>query len=235
MGDPYNRVREWWNSDGRGYATPREHLFEQLGLTGKNALAEGEFAKVGKGSVLWLREDPAKLAANTDGDARLVQAVKQAAARTRLKWRETNHLLLRRGPYLVAAGLDESVSGEPKELRGRFVNLFDPQLRVRDTVKLTPGSRFFLIDLKAKRGGEPRVLASACKVLPENRSAMQLTLTVEGVGNTAAMVLLHAPKPPRAITLAGQPVKDFKYSAAEKLLWLRFPNETSPRELEVQF
>ena len=233
--DPYNRVREWWNSDGREYTTPREHLFEQLGVAGKNTLAEGEFAKVSKGGVLWLRENPAKLAANTDGDARLVQAVKQAAARTRLKWRETNHLLLRRGPYLIAAGLDESVPGEAKELHGRFVNLFDPQLRASNTVKLTPGARSLLLDLKAVRGNEPRVLASACKALPKKRSPTQLVLTVEGVGNTAAIVLLHAPKPPRAITLAGQAVKDFGYSAAEQLLWLRFPNETSPRELEVQF
>ena len=233
--DPYNRVREWWNSEGRGFATPREHLFAQLGLTGKTALVQGDFAQVGKGSVRWLRESPAKLAASVDGDARLVQTVKQAAGRTRLKWRETNHLLLRRGPYLIAAGLDESVPAEPKTLRGRFVNLFDPRLRVSETVKLTPGSRSFLLDLKAVRGNEPRVLASACKALPKRRSAKQLVLTVEGVGNTAAIVLLHAPKPPRAITLAGQTVKDFEYSAAEKLLWLRFPNETSPRELELQF
>jgi hypothetical protein len=233
--DPYNQVREWWNRDGHDYATPREHLLEQLGLTGKSALPEGEFAKVGKGGVLWLREDPAKLAANTDGDAQLVQVVKQGAARTRLKWRETNHLLLRRGPYLIAAGLDESGSGDPKELHGRFVNLFDPQLRFREKVKLTPGSRSFLLDLKTVRDDEPRVLASACKALPRKQNVTQLLLTVEGVDNTAAVVLVHAPKPPRAITLAGQPVEDFEYSAAEKLLWLRFANATSPRELAVQF
>ena len=120
-------------------------------------------------------------------------------------------------------------------MRGRFVNLFDPRLHFTDAVKLTPGSRSFLLDLKTVRGDEPRVLASACKALSKKRSATQLVLTVEGVGNTAAIVLLHAPKPPRAIMLAGQPVNDFEYSAAEQLLWLRFPNETSPRELEVQF
>jgi hypothetical protein len=233
--DSYNRVREWWNSDGRGYATPREHLFEQFGLTGKSALAEGEFAKSGKGGVLWLRENPVKFAASAEGEARLVQAVTQAAARMRLKWRETNYLLLRRGPYLIAAGLDESVPGEAKELRGRFVNLFDPQLRVRDTVKLTPNSRSFLLDLNSVRGNEPRVLASACKALPKKRSATQLVQTVEGVGDTPAILLLYAPKPPRKMVLANQAVTDFEYSVAEKLLWIRFPNKAGPRELAVQF
>jgi hypothetical protein len=233
--DPYNRVREWWNSDGRGYATPREHLFEQLGFGGKNPLVEGGFVKVGDGGVLWLRENPANLAANADGDERLTRAVKQAAARSGLKWRETNHLLLQRGPYVIAAGLDESVAGEAKALRGRFINLFDSELRVRDDVKLTPGSRFFLLDLKSVTGNKPRVLASACKALPGKQSPDGMELTVEGVGNTPAIALLHSPKPPREITLAGQTIKDFEYSAAEQLLWIRFPNEPSPREMVVRF
>jgi len=38
-----------------------------------------------------------------------------------LAWRQTNHLLLRRGPYVIAAGLDESVEGAPKRLRGRLL------------------------------------------------------------------------------------------------------------------
>ena len=80
--DPYNQVREWWNSDGRRYATPREHLFEQLGLSGNkaHALKTGELAPLGKGGVIWLRENPAKLAASAEGDARLV-ATREAGCR----------------------------------------------------------------------------------------------------------------------------------------------------------
>ena len=29
--DPYLKVREWWNSDGKNYTTPREHLFRAAG------------------------------------------------------------------------------------------------------------------------------------------------------------------------------------------------------------
>ena len=233
--DPYNRVREWWNSDGHHYATPREHLFEKLGLVEGTTITEGELVKAGKGGVLWLRENPARLAASAEGDTRLVQTIRQTAARSRLKWRETNHLLLRRGPYLVAAGLDESVAGEARELRGRFINLFDPNLRVNETVKLAPGSRLFLLDLKSVRGNEPRVLASGCKSLRKHQSTSQIALTVEAVGRTPGIVLLHAPKLPRAVTLASQPVEDVEYSADEKLLWVRFLNEASPRELMVKF
>jgi hypothetical protein len=234
--DPYHRVREWWNSGGHGYATPREHLFEQLGLTGQNAVTEGKLTRFGKGRVLWLRESPAKLAASAGGDVRLIENVKQATAATKLKWRETNHLLLRRGPYLIGAGLDESVAGEPQQVRGRFVNLFDAQLQVRTEIKLAPAARCFLLDLDSVKGAAPRVLASACKTLPaKNSSNGELWLTVEGVGGTPAVVLLHAPKPPRQVTLAGQSLNDFNHSVAEKLLWIRFTNESGPRELQVVF
>jgi hypothetical protein len=252
--DPYNAVREWWNSDGLHYRTPREDLFAQLGLSSEGAAPGGRASPraqisfgarshedalpslpIGKGAVIWMRENPANLAANSEGDARLVGAVKQAAGRAKLKWRETNYLLLRRGPYLLAAGLDESVAGEPKTIRGRLVNLFDPELRVQQSVTLAPGSRFFLVDLDATRGRQPQVLASACKALPAQRTARPFSMTVEGVVNTPAVVLLRVPTAPRSVTLAGQPLQTFEYAAESRLLWIRFPNEASPRELAIMF
>jgi hypothetical protein len=241
--DPYNAVREWWNSDGRHYSTPREDLFAQLGLPSEKANLKGRIQPVsnprimavGKGGVIWMRENPAGLAANAEGDARLVATVKQAAARAKLKWRETNYLLLRRGPYVLAAGLDESVAGESKTIRGRLVNLFDSELRVHKAVTLTPGSRLFLVNLDAVRGRQTQVVASACKALPAKRSARLFSMTVEGVVNTPAVVLLRVPKGPRSVTLAGQPLESFEYAAEGRLLWIRFTNDARPRELAIEF
>jgi hypothetical protein len=185
--------------------------------------------------VIWMRENPADLAASAEEDVRLAGAVKQAATRAKLNWRETNYLLLRRGPYVLAAGLDESIGGEPKTLHGRLVNLFDPELRVQESVTLAPGSRFFLVDLDAVRGRQPKVLASACKALPAQHSARSFSMTVEGVVDTPAVVLLRVPAAPRSITLAGQPLQTFQYAAEGHLLWIRFPNEASPRELAITF
>jgi len=232
--DPYNAVREWWNSDGRHHRTPREDLFAQLGWSDPAASDSGPTA-VGKGGMIWMRENPASLAASAEGDARLAAIVKQAAARTRLNWRETNYLLLRRGPYVLAAGLDESLAAEPKTVRGRWVNLFDPELQVQKAVTLAPASRFFLLDLDALKGRQPQVLASACKALPSKRTPRSLTVTVEGVVNTPAVLLLRAPAAPRSVMLAGQPLAGVHYSAEDRLLWVRFTNEARPRELEVEF
>jgi hypothetical protein len=165
----------------------------------------------------------------------VVAAVKQATIWAKLEWRETNFLLLERGPYVIAAGLDESIAGRPKQLRGRFVNLFDPELRVLEELQIEPGNRYFLRDLDATHGPEPQVLASAGKALVTAQSANSLSMVVEGVGHTPAVILLHAAKAPRAITLAGQALASFEYSAKNKLLWIRFENDSAPRNLAVAF
>jgi hypothetical protein len=144
-------------------------------------------------------------------------------------------LLLRRGPYLVAAGLDESIGGEAKELRGRFINLFDSELRVLDKVTLTQGSRYFLLDLDASQSGGPRVLASACKAVAGKSAAQAPSWWVQGVADTPGVVLIDSKAAPKSVTLAGTAVNDFQYLPKEHLLWVRFPNEATPRELTASF
>lgn len=236
--DPYHVVRAWWNTGGLSYATPREHLFEQLSF-GVASSDQPTATRVnwehGQGEVFWLKQSPARLAKDAQGDERLMQLVKQAGLSAKLAWRETNYLLLRRGPYLIAAGLDESIAGAPKQLHGRFVNLFDPELRVQNTVELKPGTRYFLRDLNTARSRGPQLIASACKALPLKQNSKSVSFTVEGVGTTSAIVLLSAPKPPRTITLAGKPVTQFKHSTEAALVWISFPNEAHPRELSIEF
>lgn len=60
-------------------------------------------------------------------------------------------------------------------------------------------------------------------------------MTVEGVVNTPAVVLLRVPMAPHSVTLAGQPLTTFHYSAENRLFWIRFTNEAKPRELAIEF
>ncbi len=238
--DPFCAVREWWNQDGRHYATPRQHLFAQLGLA-TNA-PPGRY-RVGRGAVLYQAADPAALARDPAGDLALVRAVRrlwtgrdaaseQAAA---LPWGEFNHLLLRRGPYLIGAGLEESVSAPPRKLTGRFVNLFDPELKLRREIELKPGVRCFLLDLDRAPADGPVVLAAAGKVLPVEAGLSAFTCRVEGVAGTRAVVLLRVPDRPRHVTLGGLPLTDWRYAAEAHLLWLKFPHQATARKLVVAY
>lgn len=231
--DPYNAAREWWNTGTNQFKTPLHHLLQLLAIP--TSTESDKLMNVGKGSVIWIQENSEALAKARDGDQRAASWVQKAAAKAGLKWRETNYLLLRRGPYIVASGLDESVPGAPRRIQGRFVNLFDPELKVQTTVELAPSSRFFLMDLDAVKAKGPAVLASACKALQKSATKGKVTWTVEGVADTPAVLLIRSAKRPSKVLLDERPITSFEYSEKENLLWVRFPNEPRPRVLAVGY
>jgi hypothetical protein len=235
--DPYNKVREWWNSDGLHYDTPRQDLFHQLGLPENLDRSSQPYdgASVGEGAVIWLRENPAQIAATADGDGPLLHIAKQAAQLAKTEWLEKNYLMLRRGPYVIAAGLDESIGGTNRILRGNFVNLFDPDLKVQKQISIFPGSRFYLLDLDRVRLESPSILAAACKITQFKPQGKTVTMLVEGVAHTPSIILLKTAVAPKSIKLGFWRVRKFEYSASDHLLWIHFNSEAKPRKLSIIF
>lgn len=235
--DPYNHVREWWNEQGKTQRIPRLHLFAQLGVKDSDFdTAVSRLVNVGKGAVLWAKKSPVAWGSTWSGSLQLVAAAKAAAERAGLEWKVASHMALRRGPYLIGAGLDESPVEIPAHvLRGHFVDLFDPELVVQHEVSLTEGKRVFLLDLDAVKSATPRVLAAAGKILLSGNEGNAWSWAVEGVGNTQAIVLLASDRVPRSVKLAGQAIDTWSYSGAEHLLHIRFPHQAASRTLEVQF
>lgn len=227
--DPYNQVREWWNTGNHRFATPRQHLFEQLARAG---LQETGAHSIGKGWLIWQRLNPVELAKSQQGDQRLMAWVEDAFQKSGIAWTESHCLVLRRGPFVVAAGLDESVSGKVKTLPGRFIDLFDPHLPVLTNLMVKPGARHFLRELPTMPHAKPVVLAAACQIVPENEKS---AWTVTGIANTPATVLIQTARPAKQVTLQGQPLKDFEYHAESNLLRVQFQNEARKRLLELNF
>ena len=231
--DPYNGVRSWWNDKAKGmsYKAPREHLFEQLGLA--RDAAPGTYP-VGKGKLIYDASSPAALTYKADGADRLVALTREATKAAGVAYRETNYLALRRGPYVVAAGLDESVAGDPQTLRGRFVDLFDAGLPIVDAVSLAPGSRRLLLDLDRAlaRTPAPAVLASACKVLGAEKTADGgFKFFAEGPEKTEAVVRLALAGEPKEVTVDGKALEAASrtWDAGSNTVLLRFPNAPAGR------
>lgn len=229
--DPYNAVREWWNTAPRAYATPRQHLFETLGIA-RDAVG---LRKAGRGVVLRLAASPAAMTYRAGGAGELRKAVREAAAAVRLPWKETASLVLRRGPYVVAAGLEESLpDARPYVLRGCYLNLFDPALNVQTEVTVAPGTRLFLLDLSGARPQDFRVLAAACRVREERVDGATLRFRADGIGDTGAVVRIAAPAAPAEVRIGGKPLGPADYDYAQHTLRLRFANSTEPVAVEVR-
>jgi len=229
--DPYLTVREWWNLPPHRYDTPRHHLFERLGLP---AAASPGLHRVGRGAVLYASESPAALSRATDGSDRVLALCRQACEANRTPWRTARHLLLRRGPYVVAAGLDETPDGPPARLSGRFVDLFDARLRVLTTVDVSPGARILLLDLDAVRGKRTRVLASAAKVTAERTLPDGIRFHAAGPEGTTAAIRVRLPAPPAQVTVGGVPLPlaDVSWDPGSQTALVRFAN--APRGVVVR-
>ncbi len=231
--DPYNAVREWWNTGQRHYHTPREHLFESLGL---DADARG-LHRVGDGVVLREAASPAALTYEKDGAQRVCDLARQAADAVKLQWDATNALVLRRGPYVVAAGLDESLPDAPPVLRGNFVDLFDGELPLVTEHAVTPGNRALLLDLdRAKQSGAaPRVVAASARIRDEKAIGERLSFRAEGIAESKGVALILCPQKPAAVEIAGQPAPEDAIHFENGTLRIRFPNSPDGVPVEVSF
>lgn len=225
--DPFNGVRAWWNTAPNSYAAPRAALFAHLGLA---AGTEPGAHRVGKGTLVYDVTSPAALTYRPDGADHVRTLVRAACRAAKLPYLETNYLALRRGPYVVAAGLDESLPDAPHRLTGRFVDLFDAALPILDAVTLTPGRRALLLDLDRVRAQNPVILAAACKTLGARRLPRgDFRFRAAGPDTTEAAVRLRLDGPPSAVTLDGAPLPPGAqtWDPATHTLLLRFPNAAS--------
>jgi len=229
--DPYNAVREWWNTAPNAFLSPRYHLFAELGI---DPHAEG-LSKVGKGSVVFVPRSPAALSHDAKGDQTVVELGRQAAASVQLPWKETGSLVLRRGPYVVAAGLDEGpVQGQALVVKGRFIDLFDSKQTPIVNPELPPNSRKLLVDLAvAERDGKPRIVAAACRIRDVVATGRKLSFGADGIADTTAVVTIYLPKKPGEVRLGGKAMNKGQYRYENHLLHIEFPNSTDGIPVEV--
>ena len=228
--DPFHTVREWWNTGALHYATPRHHLFDKLGLF-HDAIGQH---RVGNGTVVFERESPSRLSRSTTGAGVVSNAAKRGMAATGQTWTESPGLILRRGPYIVAAGLDEVAAGTtPLMLEGRFIPLFDAAQAVVHEYSVGPGVRGLLVDLDRYPKGHAGVVAAACRVTNEKLTDRSVTLDTIGQAETNAVVSLLLPRTPKGVTLDGEPLKADAFDYKEGVLRIRFPNRAETVRIAV--
>jgi len=229
--DPYNRATDWWNTGGKHFATPREDLFQKLGLAADEGLH-----KVGAGCVLYARKSPSQLSRDPDGAEQLLRLFRQAAGSIHLPVRESSALVLRRGVYIVAAGLDATDTNPvPFSLHGRFVDLFDANLPVRRQLTVPPGTRAFWLDLDALPRDGARIVAQAGAVSNEAATANRLSFTATGIEGTRATVRIAHVRPVRTILVGGKPLPAASIHAEAGTTSFEFLNVALGQKVEVLF
>lgn len=235
--DPYNHAKDWWNTGGNHFDTPRDHLFETLGLAPN---ATGLHA-VGRGYVLYAAQSSAALTYLPSGSKTVMDLLQTAAKAIHLSLKETNALVLRRGPYVVAAGLDEEqqsagqASARPVVVKGDLINLFDADLAETNKVAIKPGTRVLLLDVNYFKSSVPRILAASAKITDEHASADRIVFKAEGIDQTQAVARILLMKRVREVRVDGKALDAGEYKQSGRTLLLHFENTATPQEIQVLF
>lgn len=233
--DPFQSVREWWNTEGRDYAAPADHLFERLGLG--RAPAAGEYA-CRKGIVRILRHDPKEYVLAEGGDKAFVETVNDLYARRHrgqgLQFK--NHFRLERGPYDLIAVVDEGVSDEPYRIEGTLIDIYDPQLPVYHAKELPPGEQGLFLNVDRIRDGKrPRVLASASRIYDEQRTGRSYSFLAKGPVETTSVARVLLPARPVSLKIGDRNIQlaDADWDARSRTCRIRFEND--PDGVQVAF
>lgn len=202
--DPFQTVREWWNTGDNTYSTPSGHLFGLMDMPAHPE--EGEYS-YGKGTVYVVRTDPKEYILNENGEEKLLSIVEHMysdkANAGKLDYK--NYFRLSRGPYEVISVVDESVNSDPFVIEGTYIDMYDPTLPVVSKKVVEPGSQALLYDIK-KAGDKktPRILASASRAYNETRTPSGYSYTAKSPIDTHNVSRVLLPKKPKSVMINGE-------------------------------
>ena len=221
--DPYQTVLEWWNTEGNTYKAPSEHLFETMGLS-RNP--DNGTYPCGKGTLIVMREDPKHFVLKAGNDRSYFETIASAYQKKTGKNVETkNNFIVERGPYTIAAVLDENSSKEPLKLSGLYIDLFDKDLPVLTVKQIQPGEQGYLYDLSKVSGKvKAKVLCGASRIYNEKVGKRSYSFIAKSPLNTTNVSRILLPGKPVTVQVNGK-AEQPEWDESSKTLLLSFEND----------
>lgn len=237
--DPYQTVQEWWNTGKNHYQRPSDHLFELMEIAA--GAADGQYT-YGKGTIAVMRNDPKEYVLMEGGDKKLIQVVKtlyEQKSSEALIFK--NQLYLKRGPYDIAAVLDENKDTKPFTIDGPVIDLYDPQLPVLKQKVILPGRQALLYHLgRIEEPSKPQLLASASRIYEEKVSENSYAFACRSPLNTTNVMRVLLPFEPARFIVTdpkGRPISDVKtaWHAPSRTYFLQFENHPEGIHVELNW
>ncbi|MBT1697573.1 hypothetical protein KK083_11845 [Fulvivirgaceae bacterium PWU4] len=237
--DAFQSVQEWWNTGGNTFKAPSEHLFLKLGL--KEPFKAGEY-KYGNGKVCILRNDPKEFVLQENADTEFVNTIKRlyeaGSGSGALTFK--NHFTLTRGPYEIISVVNENADQTPYTIRGKLIDLFDPEIPVLDEKQVNPGEQAFLYNIgSVKNPGTPQVLAAAARVYDEKVTRNGYSFVAKSPLNTNNVMRVLLPQKATRVEVTDATGKvlqsNTSWDDASKTLFLGFENNPEGVVIEVSW
>lgn len=237
--DPFQTVQEWWNTNGNSFKSPSEDLFIKLGLSAPFAAGEYTF---GKGKVVIIRNDPKEFVLTENNDDAFVSRIKNLYEKDAnggtLEFK--NHFTLTRGPYELISVVDENKDQSPYTIKGKLIDLFDPEIPVLDVKQVKPGEQAFLYNIgSVKNKKTPQVLATAARVYNERTTKNSYAFVAKSPLNTNNVMRIMLPKKAKAIEVTDAAGKNIEaktsWDETSKTCFIGFENSPDGIHVKVKW
>ncbi|MCW3785290.1 hypothetical protein [Plebeiibacterium sediminum] len=225
--DPYQQIPEWWNTEGNNFKAPSEDLFSKLGI--KDPYNAGIY-QYGQGKVCIIKQDPKHFVLKQDQDTEYLNTIKELYfSKTNKELAFKNNFSLRRGPYEIISVLDENNSETPYAVKGKVIDLFNPEIPILDHKEVLPGEQSFLYHIdNSIENLKPQVLVSASRIYNETLEKKKYSFVARSPINTTNVMRISLPEKIKRIQVKdakGLPVEYFaKWDKNSKTLFLTFEN-----------
>src|SRR5690606_34307687 len=161
----------------------------------------GEYS-YGKGKVYIMRNDPKEFVLSPDRDNTFIEVVKNlyddGSNDGELKFK--NYFTLSRGPYEIISVVDEGVDDKPYVIKGKLIDLFDPEIPVLTEKVVNPGEQALLYNIeRVQNAGKAQVLAAAARIYDENAGTGDYTFVAKSPLNTTNVMRILLPDKPNAV------------------------------------
>ena len=206
----------------------------------KEKINEGVY-QFGEGKVCVIRKDPKEFVLEKNADDVFVDSIRELynseINNGELKFK--NFFSLTRGPYEIISVLDENEDKTPYVVKGKLIDLFDPEIPVLDEKHVHPGEQAFLYNISSVANQtKPQVLAVAGRTYNEQTNKNHYAVTVKGPLNTTNVMRVLLPVEARSVRIfdaSGNPLAITKASwdKLSKTYFLCFDNH--PDGISVKF
>lgn len=195
--DPYHRIKAWWNEGDRHFDHPMQHLYASLGLPQNPA--QGVY-DAGKGQVAVYPLSPARITLSREASKQWVYFALDTAEEM---CPEESLFLMRRGPYLIGALMEESARSDVG-LHGHFADMLETGFPIIREKRMEPGGNALLYDLKTMAHEPMYIVGTSGRIFSLEDQGEKISLTCKAAADIAVHIRLKLPRPVTQIKAADE-------------------------------
>lgn len=223
--DPFNGINSWWSGK---YPNPAEHLFKMLGI---NADKEKEIYNVGSGIAAIWKKNPCTFSYSKENADLLRDFFTECTKKKGHSPEFSNHLLINRGKYTVAAVMDESINDEPLVITGLFADMFSPSFDVITEKVLYPNDKTMLFNLTEAEDYE--IIGTSVRINSIETENGKAVLHIRGAKMRKANIRIKLPFVPSTAKIDNS-FTELLFDGKSSTALISFENITGDRRIVIE-